>query len=222
VYYWFPQATNRTAVFLLFFLIIHCAGNLLVFLGADAFNAYGHVLHVNPVLFLIESYLLLATVFHACGGLWLTWKKRKFIARGSTATVLDNAKMALSSVLVLAFLVVHLVQFRFGAWYDYASTMDITVLSEAGVETVPKGTAMRDIFKHEKEVFADPLNVWGYVGGLLALGSHVWWGWARAVKKMGLAAEDVPAADALGKFLFAPVILGFVSQPLYVHYFMKA
>lgn len=209
-------------MFLLFFLVIHCAGNVLVFVGADAFNAYGHILHVNPLLFLIEGYLLLATVFHAVGGCWLTFKKRKFIARGTTATVLDNAKMAISSVGVLAFLVVHLAQFRFGAWYDYSSTMDITVLSEGGLETVPKGTAMRDIYRLEQEVFADPVNVWGYVAGLLALGAHAWWGWARAVGKMGLAQEDLPAAETLGKICFTPIVLGFISQPLYVHYFLKA
>ena len=132
--------TNRTAVFLMFFLVIHCLGNLLVFVGADAFNAYGHLLHVNPLLKVIETYLLLACVFHSVAGLQLTWRKRKFITKGSPTTVLSNAKMAISSLAVVAFIVVHLVQFRFGPWYDYASTMDVTVISEAGIETVPKGT----------------------------------------------------------------------------------
>jgi len=45
----FITTTNRTAVFLMFFLVVHCLGNLLVFLGADAFNAYGHLLHVREI-----------------------------------------------------------------------------------------------------------------------------------------------------------------------------
>jgi len=72
--------------------------------------------------------------------------------------------MAISSLFVLAFLVVHLLQFRFGPWcpnptpnptsnptsstpnaepksrYDYLSKIDVTVISEMGLETVPKVT----------------------------------------------------------------------------------
>jgi len=147
----------------------------------------------------------------------ITWRKRKFLAKGSTGTVLSNAKMALSSLVVMAFIVVHLVQFRFGPWYDYISTMDVTVLSESGLERVPKGTAMRDIYKLEKEVFSNPINVAGYVAALGALGGHLWWGWERAVGKLAIDKADVPAAEAIGKYAcIAPMIFAFVSQPIYV------
>jgi len=214
--------TNRTAVFLMFFLVIHVAGNCLVFFGPEVFNAYGHVLHVNPLLKLIEGYLLLATIFHAIGGLLLTYRRRKFILKGDLSTVLSNAKMAISSMVVLGFICVHLVQFRFGAWYDYLSTIEVTLLSESGVETVPKGTSMRDLYRLEKEVFSNAVNVWGYVAAIAALGAHLWWGWAKAVTKLGLEKRDLPAAEAVGKYLcIAPVIAAFIVQPIYCLYFLK-
>jgi len=213
------NSINRTAVFLMTFLLIHCAGNLLIFVGADAFNVYGHLLHVNPLLKVIELYLLLATVIHAGAGMYLTYKKRRFLVKGSSVTVVGNLKLALSSLVVLAFLVIHLRQFKYGAFYEYLSTMDVTLLTESGIETVPKGTPMRDLHKLEKEVFASPLNVWGYVFAITALGAHVWWGWSKSVGKLGVEPKYLPAARTLGQLFITPLIIAFISQPLYVHYF---
>jgi len=215
------QSANRTAIFMMFFLLIHVSGNLLVFSGADLFNAYGHVLHVNPLLKIIEGYLLLAGVIHAIVGTYLTFNKRKYLTSGKTAlTNLDRAKLAFSGTMVSVFIVVHLRQFKFGAWYDYLSTMDVMLLSESGLETVPKGTAMRDIFRLEKEVFGQPLNAWGYVLAICALGGHMWWGWEKAVDKLGLEKEFLPAAKSMGQFFIGAICLGFISQPMYVLYGM--
>jgi len=63
------------------------------------------------------------------------------------------------------------------------------------------------------------LNAWGYVAGIMALGGHLWWGWGKAVTKMGLEARDIQAADTLGKWCcIAPIVLAFISQPMYVLY----
>ena len=252
-------------------------------------GSYGHVLHVNPLLKIIEvvcvpctssrppltttrsqGYLLLAGVIHAIVGTYLTFNKRKYLTSGKTALtnldrhcspcdndtiaghdammvlallvvmeltllaastmfhaplpyltpLLPRAKLAFSGTMVSVFIVVHLRQFKFGAWYDYLSTMDVMLLSESGLETVPKGTAMRDIFRLEKEVFGQPLNAWGYVLAICALGGHMWWGWEKAVDKLGLEKEFLPAAKSMGQFFIGAICLGFISQPMYVLYGM--
>src|SRR5207253_7491387 len=54
-----------TGVLLFTYLLIHIAGNLLVFFGPDVFNNYAYVMEVqNPLLPLIEIGLLLVFLLH--------------------------------------------------------------------------------------------------------------------------------------------------------------
>src|SRR6476469_5630743 len=53
-----------TGLALFGYLLIHIAGNLVVFLGPDAFNRYAFVLESNPLLIVIELLLLLVFLIH--------------------------------------------------------------------------------------------------------------------------------------------------------------
>src|SRR5437764_3053962 len=53
-----------TGVLLVIYLLIHIAGNLLVFFGPDVFNRYAFVLESNPLLIVIELLLLLVFLIH--------------------------------------------------------------------------------------------------------------------------------------------------------------
>src|SRR5471032_1986621 len=53
-----------TGVLLFLYLLIHIAGNLIVFLGPAAFNKYAFTLESNPILPLIELILLSWFVIH--------------------------------------------------------------------------------------------------------------------------------------------------------------
>src|SRR3979490_1092989 len=53
-----------TGLALFFYLIIHVAGNLVVFLGPAAFNKYAYTLEGNPLIPIIEIGLLLIFVVH--------------------------------------------------------------------------------------------------------------------------------------------------------------
>src|SRR3954471_15937187 len=53
-----------TGLALFFYLIIHVAGNLLVFLGPAFFNKYAYTLEGNPLLPIIEIGLLLIFLLH--------------------------------------------------------------------------------------------------------------------------------------------------------------
>ena len=53
-----------TGVALFLYLLIHIAGNLVVFFGPAAFNKYAYTLEGNPLLPLIEIGLLLLFLIH--------------------------------------------------------------------------------------------------------------------------------------------------------------
>src|SRR5207302_3667120 len=53
-----------TGLALFLYLVIHIAGNLMVFLGPEAFNKYAYTLEGNPLLPIVEIGLLLIFVLH--------------------------------------------------------------------------------------------------------------------------------------------------------------
>src|ERR1700690_3058981 len=53
-----------TGLALFGYLLIHIAGNLLVFFGPDVFNRYAYVMEANPLLPVIEIGLLLIVLIH--------------------------------------------------------------------------------------------------------------------------------------------------------------
>src|SRR3984957_4653856 len=55
---------GATGLALFFYLLIHIAGNVLVFFGPDVFNRYAYVMEANPLLPVIEIGLLLVVLLH--------------------------------------------------------------------------------------------------------------------------------------------------------------
>jgi succinate dehydrogenase / fumarate reductase cytochrome b subunit len=211
-------ALNRSAIFLIFFLCVHMAGNLFIFAGPDVFNTYGYFLHINPVLKIIEIYLAFGFIMHALSGCYKSYKKRHSI----TKSPLTHGKLLLSSVIVTSFLVLHLYTFKFGKYYNYLSNGGIYIPLKG---TVAKGTEMRDIYKLAMEVFASPLKTWIYIVSIAAVGQHMWWGWDKTIKNnylhMGLNKETKRDAIQVGHVVIVCLTLGFIASPVYVHYVLR-
>src|SRR5215813_1147260 len=53
-----------TGLLLFAYLLLHLAGNLLVFAGQDTFNGYAHTLISNPLTVPVEIALLLVFIVH--------------------------------------------------------------------------------------------------------------------------------------------------------------
>lgn len=204
---------TRTSIFLIIFLVIHMLGNLNVFFGAAQLNCYGHLLHINPLLKIIELYLALSFVLHAVAGVALSWRKRAALFKGGVRITSMN-RLALSAVIASIFVVVHLVQVKFGKYYEYILTTPVSL----EFFTIEAGTRMRDIYKLQLELFANPLIAHGYVLGIVALGAHVWWGWSKAVHKLGIPKHLTAWAALIGQGAVVILVAGFSSGPLYVHY----
>ena len=209
-------ALNRSAIFLIFFLIVHMLGNLFIFKGAEAFNTYGYFLHINPLLKFIEAYLCLGFIVHAISGCFKTYKKRNSIVKSP----LTQGRLLLSALVVTSFLALHLYSFKFGPYYKYLAKGG-TFIPLKG--SVAPGQEMRDIYKLALEVFADPLKVWIYIVSISILGLHMWWGWEKTImtnynKTMGLKKEYKQIAIYVGKAVSLLLTVGFLASPVYVHY----
>jgi succinate dehydrogenase / fumarate reductase, cytochrome b subunit len=167
-----------TGLGLFVYMLLHLAGNAIVFFGEEAFNEYSHALISNPLIVPIEIGLLLVFLIHIYKTVmnWIgnraarpvRYDVKKPAAHTSRKTLASSTMIATGLFLVF-FVIVHVKQFKFGTFY----------LAE-GSETV------RNLYRTEVEVFQQPFWVAFYVVGTLLVGLHLRHGIASAFQSLGL------------------------------------
>lgn len=112
-----------TAFGLVAFIIVHLVGNLTLFAGADAFNAYAAKLHSLGVgLYVLEIGLVLVFLFHIGTGISVTlenssarssdYRSGQKSKGGPSNFSFASVRMIVSGLILLMFLGIHLLQFR--------------------------------------------------------------------------------------------------------------
>lgn len=196
------------------FIFGHMAGNMLILVGADAYNAYGHGIVSNKLLLYgTEVAILGALAVHVFCAITLTLQNRS--ARDSRYAVqphgdkgaeLGSRYMAVQGSAILAFIILHLITFKYGTNYD----------------TVVNGVPMRDLHKLVLEVFQSPVYVGWYVVCLLLLFFHVRHGAASIFQSFGILERKLQNNIKIFAWIYAAVVIGgFLSQPLYAFFFHK-
>ena len=163
--------------FLLFlYLVIHIAGNLIVFLGPEAFNRYAFVMEYgNPLLPAIEIGLLLVFLIHIYKTVRMfignqekrpaRYEMKRRAGKPSRKSFASSTMIA-SGLLLLVFLLIHVKAFRFSPEYEW-----------------PAGG--RDLYRQELEALQNPLVVGFYLLAMAAVGSHLWHGIASSLQSLG-------------------------------------
>jgi succinate dehydrogenase / fumarate reductase cytochrome b subunit len=188
-----------TGFALFLYLVIHIAGNLLVFFGPAVFNQYAYVMEErNPLLPIIEVLLLLVFVVHIYKTVRMflgnqaarpvRYAQKKPAGRPSRKS-LASTTMIVSGLWLLAFLVVHVKAFRFSPVY-------------------PWGEGGRDLYRQEMENLSNPFVAGFYVLSMVVVGSHLWHGISSALQSLGVDHPTwTPRVLAAGK-VFAVAIAG--------------
>jgi succinate dehydrogenase / fumarate reductase cytochrome b subunit len=192
-----------TGLALFGYLLIHIAGNLVVFFGPDAFNRYAFVLESNPLLIVIELLLLLVFLIH----IYKTVKmflgnqaarpvkyEQKHSAGHTTRKSFASTTMIVSGLWLLVFIVIHAKTFREGWGHEY-----------------PWPAGGRDLYRQEMDVFRNPLVVGFYVLTMAVVGSHLWHGLGSSLQSLGLVHERwTPRFLIVGKALAVLIAGAFV------------
>ncbi len=171
------QVMGVTGLLLCGFLLTHFLGNTLLFVSSDAFNTYAYTLTSNPLIYLAEA--ILGAIFLAHVGMALKLVIENKAARGDQeyfiktktgrGSTFASSTMPYTGTLIFVFLVLHLLQFKFGPEYM----------------TVVNGVEMRDIYKTVVEYFQSPLNVLWYVVAMFLTAIHVSHGFWSAFQSLG-------------------------------------
>jgi succinate dehydrogenase / fumarate reductase cytochrome b subunit len=199
-----------TGLLLFAYLLLHLAGNLLVFAGQNTFNEYAHLLISNPLTTPVEIALLLVFLLHVYKtvAMWfgnqrarpISYEKKSW-ARYTSRKSIASTTMIWTGLATLLFVGVHLAQMKYGAWYQVGEP------------------AIRDLYRTEAEVFSSPLWVGIYVVCMVVIGFHLRHGISSAFQSIG---ADHPVYTkrlvVAGTVLAILIGGGFAIIPLYVYF----
>lgn len=179
------------------FLLTHLAGNMFLFVGEDAFNHYAKTLIESPIILPAELGLAAIFLTHILLSLKVTWENRQarptryemFVSKGGRTV--GSATMAVSGLLVLVFLVVHIKTFKF---VDHSAGLYRVVM----------------------DAFANKAYAGFYIVAMAALGLHLSHGVQSAFQTFGLRhPRYTPLIKAAGIFFAVAVATGFATLPIW-------
>ena len=192
------------------FVLVHMAGNLQVFLGQEAYNAYAHFLKSLPELLWPARLVLLGSVgLHIVSGLRLAAIDRAarpvgYVQRRYRAASWTSRNMAVSGLLVLSFIVYHLLHVTFG----------VTHPTQYGLRD-PLGH--HDVYSMLIRGFQQPLVAGFYMLSMLLLGLHLSHGVSSMLQTLGFNHPRYNEGVRLVGPVFAGlIVLGNLSMPLAV------
>ncbi len=196
------------------FIFGHMAGNMLILVSADAYNAYGHAIVSNKILLYgTEVVILAALIVHVVTAISLTIENRAsrdtryaMKPHGNKGPLLGSTFMGVQGSAVLAFIILHLITFKYGTNYD----------------TTVNGVVMRDLNRLVIEVFQSPAYVAWYVVCLVLLFFHVRHGAYSVFQSFGVLERKMQSGIQKFAWTYAIIVIGgFLSQPLYVFLLQK-
>ena len=172
-------AMALSALFLVFFLLMHVVVNLLSVFSEEAFNIASHFMGTNPLVqFLMQPILLLGVIFHFVMGFVLEIKNRKaqgikyFKNNGAANSTWMSRNMIYSGLAILGFLVLHLKHF----WVHEMNVKYINPLPENPTR----------YYEELVHVFQNPITVVVYVIAFIFLALHLLHGFQSSFQSMGL------------------------------------
>ncbi|MCB0217054.1 MAG: succinate dehydrogenase cytochrome b subunit [Caldilineae bacterium] len=209
--------TGLTGLGLVVFVTVHLIGNLTIFMGAEAFNAYSDFLaSLLHGWFIVLADLGLVGFFglHAWSGLSVWQSKRRARssgyavsadARGPSRKTASSRSMLYSGIFLGIYVVLHVWHLKFGA--EYVTTLH--------------GEEVRDLYRLVVEQFNRPAIALAYALSMLFLGLHLRHGVWSMLQSLGMLNRRLlPTAYGAALILGGLLAIGFLVLPLYVLFFV--
>merc|ERR1719356_1827228 len=200
-------------------------------MGPDDFNGYGYFyvrlywtgfgLPAN----IVEEYILLSVLLHVFVGLKRTWDMKLALVKTQGLNALN---LAVSGLMLLTFMTIHLFQFRFGDTDQFGPyfirpppylinffgilSLNLFWTDDTSVAKVP----VRDIYKLEFQIFQNPLWSFFYIFSVLIFMFHACVGWKKAVSSvLGIPKLHQVKVNVLGYLIFLCIGTVYISFPLF-------
>jgi succinate dehydrogenase / fumarate reductase cytochrome b subunit len=191
-----------TGFSLVLYLVIHVAGNMMVFFGPAVFNRYAYTLEGNPLIPIVEIGLLLVFLIHVFKTIKMFLDNqrarpvryvRKRYAGPPSRKTFASSTMIFSGLWLLIFIVVHVRAFRYGTEYAW-----------------PGGG--RDLYRLEMENLNSPWTAAFYVLSMIVVGSHLWHGASSAFQSLGVGGgRSAPRLLIAGRLVAVLIAGAFIA-----------
>ncbi|MCS7062857.1 MAG: succinate dehydrogenase cytochrome b subunit [Methylacidiphilales bacterium] len=198
-----------SGLFLVGFVIAHMLGNLQIFLGRDAINEYARLLKSNAALLWgFRLALLAAAVLHVSAAIALIRINRaaagsRYSVRDPLSASIASRTMALSGIVLLAFIVYHILHFTVMAFHPEYHALD--------------SQGRHDVYGMMVAGFSQPLIASFYILSMALLALHLSHGIGSIFRTVGFASKRIfIIGSAIGYMVAAVLFLGFVSVPVSV------
>lgn len=184
------------------FLTGHLVGNLALYGGRDAFNAYAEHLHaLGPVITLVEWGLLTLAIIHVFTGMLLFLQNLKarpvryVVNKNGGGRTLSSRLMPYTGFAILLFLIYHLLQFHF-VDKTYTTIYDIVSLA-----------------------FANVLNISFYLVAMVVVALHIRHGFWSLFQTLGANHPKYMPIVMGGSIVLSLIFgIGFGFLPVYVSF----
>jgi len=194
-----------TGLLLLLFAIVHMLGHLQMFGGQDMYNRYAHFLQdLWEVKWPVRVGLVALLIVHVVFGLSLAARNRgarstRYAVYRPVVSSAAGRSMALSGLVVLAFLNFHILHFTIGQVQpDYFHTLD------------PKNRW--DAYSMFIHGFQNPWIYVSYLIGILLLSLHLGHGASSWLQSLGWRNPKYPT-DRIGVIVSVFLFVGYMVPP---------
>jgi len=209
-------AMALSAFFLMFFLLQHFAINILSVFNPDLFNEVSHFMGTNPLIqFVLQPVLIFGVVFHFIMGFVLELKNRKANGinyaknNGAANSSWMSRNMIWSGVAILAFVILHFIDF----WFPEINTKFI----QGDWSGMQEGVEGYRYFEELQHKFHSHIRTIAYVIAFVFLMLHLLHGFTSAFQSMGATAGRKKTLQNIGKAYSIIIPLGFIFIAIYHH-----
>ena len=187
------------------FVLLHMAGNLLTFRGAEEINAYAHFLaSTGELLWILRAVLVVSVILHVIAAYQLTIQNRAarpvgYVNRDPQVSTWAARTMRWGGALLVVFIVLHVMHFTSPGWRP------------AG------GFVKADVYTNIVTSF----RIWWvtlfYVVAMISLGLHLYHGIWSSVRSIGAAQPSPRPLHRKAALALAGIIwIGFTAVPVAV------
>jgi succinate dehydrogenase / fumarate reductase cytochrome b subunit len=206
-----------SGLFLMLFLFQHFCINATSLFSADLFNNISHFMGTNPLIqYAIQPILILGVVVHFIMGFVLELDNkgaRKVgyaMNNGAANSSWSSRNMIWSGLVILAFIVLHFIDF----WFPEINTKFI----QGDWSGMIEGVDGYRYFTELQHKFVNPARVGAYVVAFVLLIMHLLHGFNSAFQSLGANNKYTRAIKGLGKVYAIGIPVGFIIIALFHHF----
>ncbi|QXP74849.1 succinate dehydrogenase cytochrome b subunit [Tenacibaculum sp. HL-MS23] len=215
-------AMALSAFFLMFFLLQHFAINITSIFPDDGatFNKLSHFMGTNPLIqYVMQPVLIFGVVFHFVMGFVLELKnnsaRKVSYAKnnGGANSTWMSRNMIWSGIAILAFVVLHFIDF----WFPELNTKFIKGDMSGLINPDVADSGLR-YFEELQHKFVNPIRVGAYVLAFVFLAMHLLHGFTSAFQSVGANNKYTKGLKTFCKIYAIGLPVGFIIIALFHHF----